>query len=229
MDGTAVIEIRSLADEVRSVVEINEKKYIRNGFTLIQPSFPKEVPLTSLAGMIRFAAQKSKNPRRLVILSPRLVCIDEEVSELNTFARVASLDLDLEEFKYGKYMPLDEFRINLIIKFEDSKDRTSLIKYISKITEKSETRLSDDGITINTTVEVGTSGANIELQAFSSELVLKPRRTFPEIEQPETKLLFRMKNKNEMALYDFSDGSWISECTEKLHDFLKGKVQIPII
>ena len=70
------------------------------------------------------------------------------------------------------------------------------------------------------TIEVGTSGANMELQAFSSELNLKPRRTFPDIDQPETKLLFRMKNKNEMALFDFSDGTWINVACGALHTYL---------
>lgn len=221
MEGQAVVEIRKIVDEIKTTVEVDGNVYMRDGFHKITPPRLKgSVTLPTLEGFIRAANIKGKYPRVVKIISPREVGL-YELDEANQYeVQLAYCKLELDEFRYDQYMPMDSFRVNLLTKFVPSKDREALIKYISKITEKSEVRLEDDGVTINTTIEVGTSGANMELTAFSSELNLKPRRTFPDIDQPETKLLFRMKNKNEMALFDFSDGTWINKACYDLFVFL---------
>jgi len=231
MDGQAVVEVRKLADEVRPVITVEGRDYVRAGYSkYVAPRIQTPIEVPTLDGMIRMARVQNKYPRTMRIMSPTEVAIYEFDPENQEEIVVAGCTLKLTEFRYDKYMPIDEFRINLLTKFVPSKDREALIRYISKITEKSETRLEDDGVTINTTIEVGTSGANMELQAFSSELNLRPRRTFPDVDQPETKLLFRMKNKNEMALFDFSDGTWINEACESLHALLSEAItSIPIV
>jgi len=226
VDGSAIKEIKEIIESAQPSLKIGKDEYIRGGFKKVTPPrIEGSTALPTLEGLVRFAKLKSKYPRTVCVVSPKAIAVTEFDEENQKDITVAECTLDLEEFRYNQYMPMDAFRINLLTKFVESKDREALIRYISKITEKSETRLEDDGVTINTTIEVGTSGASMELQSFSSELNLKPRRTFPDIDQPETKLLFRMKSKNEMALFDFSDGTWINQACADLHTFMSEKLE----
>ena len=55
--------------------------------------------------------------------------------------------------------------------------------------------------------------------------VLKPYRTFVEVEQPESKFVFRMQTGPEMALFEADGGAWRIQAMKNIKEYLEKELK----
>jgi hypothetical protein len=95
--------------------------------------------------------------------------------------------------------------------------------FVSRLTVTDEVGVHDDGITQEVSVKRGMSGALKEPGSFKPIVVLKPYRTFREIDQPESQLLFRMKAEEgkvpTLALFEADGGKWKIEAVQRIAEY----------
>lgn len=127
---------------------------------------------------------------------------------------------------FGKFISIEEFIIMLKSKFESTEDLNTIIQIIGNISDENVTNYNDDGVTQKVTTKVGI--ARVGEKALPTKLMLKPYRTFIEVEQPESEFLLRLKKGYsgiEVALFEADGGAWKKEAVRNITDYLKNELK----
>lgn len=98
------------------------------------------------------------------------------------------------------------------------------ITIMGRLTRDPELRRTGSGIALSTLVEV------------KPRVVLKPFRTFVEVDQPESEFLLRISDKGEIGLFPADGGVWKLEATRnvakyfetELHDLIEAGAVVVI-
>lgn len=99
------------------------------------------------------------------------------------------------EFRFGAYMDLERFLIDLSAHFAPSAELETVMNIAANIINENSVQQEDDGISQKVTVRNGISLAkNVTIK---NPVTLSPYRTFPEIEQPAGKFIFRLKKERD--------------------------------
>lgn len=138
------------------------------------------------------------------------------------------LDRHLEQFPFGDWLSQEEFIIKLLSLMQKTDDQIYLLSYASGIRNDSAVTTTDDGITQKVEMKSGLSGALVAEKTTKPIVSLKPFRTFREVDQPESKFLFRVRKNGEgeprFALFEADGGAWRAAAMEKIKDYIKEHV-----
>lgn len=125
--------------------------------------------------------------------------------------------------KFNNYHPVynevEEVIIALNSNFLDTPDRQYVLRVISNLVETTEVTTNDDGLTQRATVKTGVQ--TLEKETIRPIVSLKPYRTFSEVEQPESKFIFRIKKGGEVALIEADGGVWKNEARKNISSYLE--------
>ena len=126
-------------------------------------------------------------------------------------------------FKFGQYYSVNDFIINLQTCFVQTDVISKILKIVGNITEEHVKTLTDDGVT--QTVNVRSGIARVAEVALPNPVLLRPYRTFSEIEQPESPFVFRMTPGSPAALpgcglFEANNGLWKLEAMTFIHEYL---------
>lgn len=235
MDGTAVIEIKKLAERaVAQTVKIDGKEY-----STVQLHDPREAlpaPATlivhTLGGLVGYIGAN----RDTLDLSKCLIHIEgpEAVSlrsELRgefqqRFRYVAAEVVDRFAgmpggFRFGTYLAAESMIIALQALFEADAQRAALLKLLGNLRDDNVKTQADDGITQTATVRQGV--AVVEEVKVPNPVTLAPFRTFAEVEQPASPFVFRLRKGNagaEAALFEADGGAWRLAAIDAIRDWL---------
>lgn len=94
---------------------------------------------------------------------------------------------NMEHFHPGKEYGHEEMMIALRSMFQPTDDLEYLLTLLGTVTSQAEVKSADNGLNQFVTVNKGI--ANIQQARVKSIVRLKPYRTFPEVEQPESEFL----------------------------------------
>lgn len=129
-------------------------------------------------------------------------------------------------FPYGNFQPLENFIINLQSLFVQDENVKALLKFVGSVKNDSSSEQHDDGISQKVAVKQGismTAVANVP-----NPVLLRPFRTFSEIEQPQSAFVFRLRNDNSQgvtaALFEADGAAWKHEAIQSIKDYLAGKL-----
>jgi hypothetical protein len=233
MDGQAVNAIAALVEEKTNRFDVDGRVFIRDGgFKEVVPKMYARIDFDDLEGFVDFVNKiDASDPTyeggyfRILVTSYDKVTLMFCRDGVAHVIAVAKSGID--QFRFDEYMPIEEFRINLITKFSKGGDIAALMKYTSKITDKTEVTLGDDGVSMKMTISESSSGAVVDEKSFSSELSLHARRTFSEIAPVVSTYLLRIK-KQSAALFDYSDGTWKLESSRLIRQYLSDNCTIDI-
>lgn len=117
------------------------------------------------------------------------------------------------------YLEIEKVIIALNANFQDTPDRQYVIRVISNLVETTEVTTNDDGLTQRATVKSGVQ--TLEKETIRPIVSLKPYRTFSEVEQPESKFIFRIKKGGEVALIEADGGVWKNEARKNIASYLE--------
>jgi len=129
----------------------------------------------------------------------------------------------VNEFNFGISYDQESFMVALQSNFEATPDLAAIMKLAGNIVKGDSRTYSDDGVTQVASMRTGVS---VSQQAIvPNPVVLKPYRTFQEIEQPESPFVFRISNSNEQQpkfyLFEAGGGVWKLQAIERIKEYLK--------
>lgn len=140
---------------------------------------------------------------------------------------IADCDDDLPQFKYGSWYDLESFNIALQSRFIDNDDRAALLRFTSAVVDENSVKHTDDGIGQTTTVKVGV--ATVGEAKVPNPVALKPYRTFLDVEQPESKFIFRVREGGQCAIFEADGGRWKMDAKSNIYNYLQEKLSEKIM
>ncbi len=129
-----------------------------------------------------------------------------------------------KDFPFEQWIEQEKFIIFVRSLFMETNDRADILFQTSKISTDSAIKTGDDGVKQNIQIKKGISGAVLEAAEIKPIVKLKPCRTFPEIDQPESEFLFRMKESNgsvHCALFEADNAAWKNTARMNIKEFLE--------
>ena len=133
---------------------------------------------------------------------------------------------------FGRWMDAEEFAIGLQTYFAHTEDLVRLMMLTGNINKASVVNNEDDGVSQRTTIKKG-----VALQkdvTVKNPFTLAPYRTFPEIEQPPSNFVLRLREYSDevqVALFEADRGRWKLEAVKRIKEYLiKGSnPELPVI
>ena len=228
MDGTAVNEIEKLTKK-GLVVDVNGKTFSANKMEAVfhdpRPSALKVFSLDALLEYIKSNNDLQDHSVMIHVKDPGEV---ELITEI--YGDLKKRDVPIYAVREQSGFPFDEWveqeRFIILCRslFDDTKDLQFILSHTAKIDTEAAIKTEDDGITQAIRVRKGVSGALTEARDIKPVVLLKPHRTFSEVDQPESEFLFRMKESNATvycALYAADNGEWKNVARKNIAEYLK--------
>lgn len=178
--------------------------------------------LSSLVEYIRGNVDVMANKMLIQVVSPTEVRLLSQLDSDRKRECLMSVEAELPDIKYGKFMDCESFLISLRSNFISNFDTDLLLKFSGTVEAGTVASYGDDGVTQKATVKKGISGK--EDAVVPNPVSLIPYRTFTEVEQPESEFVFRMKQSdNEVccALFEADGGAWKRDAMRKIREYLE--------
>jgi len=139
---------------------------------------------------------------------------------------------DFRGFAFGQFLPHEQFIINLQTLFIPNDDLARLLKLVGTAKNQGSIESTDDGIGQKMQIAKGVHLG--ETVPIANPFQLAPYRTFPEVEQPESMFVLRVRGKEgsipECALFESDGLAWKIKAIQIIRLYLKKEFpEIPII
>lgn len=239
--------VRAIQDSVRTATLLTgEKEYVTRP-VFLPPAEPSVATLdvSTLDSLIEFIGAdidelKGDGGRRLLVHveSPTLVTLLTEERGRHRlrdhYVRAEAEATAENGFAFGNFYSLEEFNTKLQALFKDTDERARLLKVLGNVKDEKVKTAADDGVTQSVTARRGV--AFVQEVAVPNPVTLAPYRTFPEIAQPESDFILRVRagrNENELptvALFEADGGRWQLEAVKRVKEYLAARVEgVPVI
>jgi hypothetical protein len=241
MDEMTVRSIVDLAAPTRFTVAGLE--YSSDALYMLKPPLAPLVEVSTLQGFVDGITNGIENFAEegvvALVVNPTTVDLVRKVADTYGQRQVllrASLPKGVETFKFGSWHDPENFTISVQANFQRSAieaadgavigDTDYVLRIASHISAEMVTLSQDDGIAQNITVKQG-----IALKAqeqMKSRVMLSPYRTFPEINQPLSTFVFRVRHQGgeviHLALFEADGGRWRIGAAAEVATWLTGKI-----
>lgn len=127
-----------------------------------------------------------------------------------------------DNIRYDSFLDPERFNIMLQSSFAENKDKQLLLKVTGCIKEDTVKEVGDDGISQGVTIKSGV--ASVNTVAVPNPVTLIPFRSFQEVEQVESKFVFRMKTGPSAAIFEADGNMWRNEAMIRIKEYLKKNV-----
>ncbi|AJA42839.1 hypothetical protein DP125_13540 [Clostridium tetani] len=218
------------------VIEVDGQKYSTKELYRVRDPKPSELNTTTLTALVDYLKSNfdAKSSKKLLVhvKSPSCVELCSELRGDKDREYYLSCEaLTPNNIVFDRFLDTEQFNIMLQSSFVENKDRGLLLKVTGCVKDSAVKEVGDDGVSQAATIKTGVASVN-EVKV-PNPVVLAPFRTFPEIEQPESKFIFRMQSGPRAALFEADGGAWRNEAMIKikayLEEQLKGLGNIQII
>lgn len=168
------------------------------------------------------------------------------VSDYREVSVFTTLDCDEERFylykcaadtpsvTMGRFLPYENAVIEIRSLYIPTPDTDYLLKLLASVSTESKVTSSDNGVTQKVEAKAGIALST--LVEVKPRVVLRPFRTFVEVDQPESEFLLRISDKGEIGLFPADGGVWKLEATrnvagyfeKELHDLIEAGAVVVI-
>ena len=232
--------MENLKEALEYVVDLkdNEQKIIRNYSSegkeyydakahdlheLDPRRYPKPLELSSLTSLVEYVRKQLDQTNLYVNLIIHVTNHDtvEVKSELDDEKRRETLAVAkaiIPAINFGRYVDVETFNIMMQSNFIPNVDSEVVLNYASAIKIDKGAEISDNGISQVTTIKTGVS--TLQLAKAPNPVTLKPYRTFQEVDQPESKFVFRINDAPGCALFEADGGIWIAAAKANIAEYL---------
>jgi len=197
---------------------------------------PAPIIVNTLSGLREYVAHSkpaTADQFFLIVENHRTVKLVGGIQPENDNTRFcyAKAIMHLDDFVFGNFVDLETFIISLQSLFVPSFKVESVLNFLGSVVSEQVKENNDDGFSQSIQIRVG-----INMKAehkITNPISLQPWRTFREVEQPESKCLLRLKERDK-ALYCglfIADGNtWQLGAIKNIKDWLIEKMpDIPVI
>ena len=126
---------------------------------------------------------------------------------------------EVPKFQYGEFHDAESFNIALQSKFLDTEDKATILQVVGNLKEDAVRTMTDDGVSQVTAVRTGV--ATVADVKVPNPVSLRPFRTFIEVDQPESRFIFRMREGGRCAIFEADGGAWKLEAKKNIYNYLK--------
>ena len=217
-----VEKITSLATPM--VYNIDGRDYSLERLHRIDPPKyrPDSIPVTGLDSICKLVRNECdkigrqifiqvKNHREVEVFST----YDEQYSRCFMYYCTA----DTPKITLDRFMPYEKAVIELRSLYIPNDGTMYLLQLLSSISKESKVVSTDNGVT--QTVEAKSGIALSQMVQVEPRVVVKPFRTFIEVEQPESMMLLRISENGEIGLYEADGGVWKLEATRNIAGYFE--------
>lgn len=228
-----------IAEAINRILELSEPHTIQTAYRTYsdkklytvedeQRAEPLEVSsLTGLVEYIRdFKEDRKKDLGYIVhVVSPTCVRLESALDNDRARETLMLAKAELPRIPFEQYIDNQTMLIAVLSMFvdDDATDRAAVLKFAGTVTKGSVKEYDDDGVTQKATIKQGVAS---KVEAIvPSPCVLRPYRTFLEVQQPASRFIFRMReglrDDIESALFPADGGAWRMEARNSIRDYLK--------
>lgn len=211
---------------------INGDTYSDKPLNRIDPYFPvaKEISMSNLSSLVSYIESAPDiMPQAMIVqvVSPTEVHLFSCLNDLRDRETLAVVKAQIPRFDYERFQDHESFCIAVQAKFLDDQntDKGLLLKFAGTVEAGTVAQYGDDGISQKATVKTGI--ASKADAVVPNPVRLKPFRTFPEVEQPISSFIFRMKETGGIscALFEADGGAWKNAAMENVRNYLENTLQ----
>lgn len=203
-------------------MEIEDKVYSTERLhPMLEPTHePLNVStLEAVVNYIKYNEDQTQMPYLIHIESPTKVSVNSPsfgaFNQRDTYLIAEPL---LPSFPFGRFLDAEEFIISLQSRFVRNDDLDQILKVVGNVKEENVRSTGDDGVSQEVTAKTGI--ASVGNVTVPNPVSLQPYRTFIEVYQPEVKLVFRMQNGPQMALFEADGGAWRNQAIKNIKEHL---------
>jgi hypothetical protein len=156
------------------------------------------------------------------IVNPTIVLVYGVVDKFGRRPQLMRIEAYETDFRFGRFYDQEAFQIGLRAQFVQNDHRDVVIKFAGDLVDDDSTTFSDDGVSQTATVREGISSKAIA--EVPSPATLAPRRTFVEVDQPESEFIYRVRKGGESALFEADGGAWRNEAIRNIAAYISTKL-----
>lgn len=196
-------------------------------YQMKRPDFPT-LEMNTLESVVRYLKGIDDEREWFDEPTPTIIHIENErCVTLKDIANVAEgkrdcmvrAEAEVPRFHYGDFYDAESFNIALQSKFLDTEDKATILQVVGNLKEDAVRTMTDDGVSQVTAVRTGV--ATVADVKVPNPVTLRPFRTFIEVEQPESKFIFRMREGGRCAIFEADGGAWKLEAKKNIYNYLK--------
>lgn len=179
--------------------------------------------LTSLVDYLRADIDGVTVKMLVQVVSPTYVRVISALDSDRKREELIQVNASIPEFEYGRYIEQEKFIISMQSKFLPGDDRDLLLRFAGTVKDESIAEYGDNGVSQKATIKTGISTVGDAI--VPNPVTLRPFRTFIEVEQPESKFVFRMRQNEgrgvECAVFEADGGAWKNGAMDNIKKYLK--------
>ncbi|MED1406950.1 hypothetical protein P4U07_30155, partial [Bacillus mycoides] len=200
--------------------KIGEQTYSTQHLHLVKEPTPAEIVVHSLSGLVGYVKSEfdTAEPLMIHIENPTTVSCFTAVNGDKARSTFIQAKASIPRFNFSNFYDREEFNIALQSGFVQNQHRDIVLKVVGTVVEGAVKEIGDDGVSQAVTAK--TSVANRENVKVPNPVELSPYRTFVEVEQPESKFVFRMREGARCGLFEADGGAWKLEAMNNIKKYL---------
>lgn len=209
--------VQAIQDSVSPMeLTLGDLSYVSRPIYL-PPEAPRLCPLdiNTLTGVVQYRKSLPDVNLLIHVASPTQVYIITPTQGRHK-QRDIHVDADCSDiigkgFRFGEFMDVEQFIINLQSQFLADENRATILACVGNLASEHVRTLEDDGV--SQAVETKTRLAQRSLTRVPNPITLRPYRTFPEVEQPASDFVLRLRQGDagelpKAALFASDGGRW---------------------
>lgn len=218
-------------------LEVNGQTYSPVGLNHIRMPKVEPIKVNSLTGLVDYLKSKfdegAFDGTMVHVVSESQVKLVSNILDDSGRETYMVAEAFSPKFNFGNFYEVESFIIAMQSCFVPNDDSARILKVVGNIKEENVRQTGDDGVSQRVTAKTGI--ATVEEVVVPNPVVLAPFRTFLEVEQPESKFIYRMRSGQSgpgCALFEADGGAWRLEAMERVRAFLEAALDgmgIPII
>ncbi len=178
--------------------------------------------LTALVDYIKGKPEELRDSMILHVKSPTEVALVSGLVDERSRETLMVAEAIVNEFLFDKYYSQERFLIELQANFLETEDLKNIKMVAGNIQAGTTANYNDDGVSQKTTIKSGI--VNNTDVIVPNPVVLRPYRTFAEIEQPLGEYVFRISDGErgpQFKLVDADGGFWKNLTMKKIKEYLE--------
>lgn len=238
IDKGVIQKIEDLAHKSAEIKIVDGLPYSAVDNYLVSPPVPKTLNVLSLNSLLDFSrtalTDNDKSNYMFHVISPTevdLVAVAANDHAQRTILSKANVTKQIEgNFNFGKQYNLEEFIVGLQGAFKPTENLLALIEAVSKVSTSAEDKIEDDGVTQTVASKKGVHLK--ERVSLPNPIELVPYKSFPEIEVPAEKFVFRISREYKevhFRLFNNKSMVWELNCAKAIKEYLSTNGDLKVI
>lgn len=216
-----------LGMERDSIIQLEQGTFSRENLKRVNDPVATTLKVSTLTGLVDYIKANVDELKGELLIQVKSHDEVRLFSKLNT-DRDRELYIQAEailpnNIRYNSFIDTENFNIMLQSSFVDTGDKAVLLKYTGLVQDEAVKSTGDDGVSQQVTVKTGV--ASVGQAIVPNPVSLAPYRTFPEVEQPTSKFIFRMQSGPRAALFEADGGAWRNQAILNIKNYLEKELE----